>query len=1228
MAKEGIMGKMKNRDFAVWIRLFFCVALIALCIFTLCCCDKEDVDSLFQPSNFCVTFVLNNGEENVVWHKGDVVPTPHKKDCEFVCWCSDEALMAKTDLDFAKLNLVNSITLYAKWREFDDMSSVVFEDAEFVYDKMPHALKVENIPDGASVTYDKKNEQIAAGKYEITATVKADGFKDFVKMATLTIKKAKVENLTFEDEEFVWDNDKKFGLYVGGDIPDEVKVSYEGNGQSEVGEHSVTAKFEVSDNFEPIADMTATLVIKEKYFDVTFDDGISPAIVVSVGHGKAVEDMPTPTQKVGYEAKWNRDSVENVLENITVNIEYTPIEYTISFVSDGEEVKKTTYNIESAVEFENATREHYTFEGWFEKQAPVERVLGLDIGNYGDKVFYARWIANDYFVTYHLDGGLNSEVNINFEDKYKFTIESDALKLADAEKEYYVFEGWFTSENFEGERVVALNKGACRNLDLYAKWAAQKFAIHYELAGGNNNENNPLFTTCESDEIVLLAPSKAHYDFVCWTDRANGKVDKIAAHNVNEIYLIAVWRATKYEITYHLFGGENGENNPYFTIEDEDILLLEPSKRGYRFVGWFENADFSGEKIEKIECSQARNIELFAKWEIETYQIVFDANGGENVQNPSIYTVESDNIVLNNPTRKGYKFEGWFDKTGRKIENIDKGSVGGVSLVAKWSVIEYTIEFDSNGGLAFEPIRYTVESETVELKPTTKAHYVFGGWFDEGGNKVERVEKGSVGNLKLKAQWIAKTYEIRFDSKGGNEVKSIFYTIETPSFDLPSCSRNNYDFVGWFGSDGGEVNRIERGSFGDMLLVAKWSAKSYTVTFESNGGSKVENMTYYGDSSCFVLPTPTRDYYKFDGWFESADLSGGAISSFSTNKDTTLYAKWTPLEYTVTFDTQGGNEMKACIYTVESDDILLAESQKDGFVFDGWYAGDTKVEKIAKGSHGDLVLTARWSEVVAPSDFTVENGVLTAYNGTDATIIIHAIEGGESVRSVAKSTFDSVRATVTKIVIDEGVESVENGTFDGMGALETLVMPSTIKTMYRGMLKDCASLVNLTVPFASFAVTDKNATEGTKYVSNNGENVFSFGFLFLAENGDSNPTNVYFNGSTYFGSEKVYVPDSLISVKILGGDICKKAFLEMGIRDIVLGKDICVVEDMAFAKMPNLTSVEIENAQVKFCTSVLSASDKAVVYLPNAEQKELFVKNNQNYSDRVQIKQVASNGQV
>lgn len=671
---------MKYARTAVFERHFSFVLATIVCILILVSlsgCDTQNMKDLLNSTDCTITFVLNNGEDNVVWRKGDKVPAPSKKDYEFLYWCSDSDLTTRADIDFDNFVLASNITVYAKWKELDDLSDVKFDSVECYYDGNAHEVKVDEstLPEGALVTYDKQTSYVDAGEYVVTATIKADGYKDLVLSATVKIKKAILQGITFDAVVIDWDGQLHgaFIEYEKGELPSGVSVTYVGNGQRDVGVYDITAKFETSENYEPIADMNTTLTINEKYFSVTFDDGISQPVVRVVAHGQSLEDIPEPSAKTGYDGAWDRTNFENILEDVTVRANYTPHEYTVTFVSAGETVATKNYNIETAITFDDANREHYIFEGWFASEIfSGNSETGIAIGNYGDKTYYAKWRAVEYYVTYHVFGGLNSINNTNCDGKYKYTVESEALTLQTPTKKFYVFEGWYIDENFEGESVAELKKGASGNIDLYAKWTPQRFEVKYDTLGGVNDENNPSFTTIESEEFELLPATKEDFDFVRWIDDTATPVTSIKAHNVEPVSLTAVWRAKVYTVEYETNGGIATANKTSYTATDGTITLGESKKKGYVFDGWYENEDLSGEKVDEIDCSERRNITLYAAWKLEKYSIAYDLAGGNNNPNPNSYTIESDDIVLLAPIKDGYSFDGWFDEEGNEVEKIAK----------------------------------------------------------------------------------------------------------------------------------------------------------------------------------------------------------------------------------------------------------------------------------------------------------------------------------------------------------------------------------------------------------------------------------------------------------------------------------------------------------------------------------------------------------------------------
>ena len=174
---------------------------------------------------------------------------------------------------------------------------------------------------------------------------------------------------------------------------------------------------------------------------------------------------------------------------------------------------------------------------------------------------------------------------------------------------------------------------------------------------------------------------------------------------------------------------------------------------------------------------------------------------------------------------------------------------------------------------------------------------------------------------------------------------------------------------------------------------------TYKMTFDSNGGSAVTPVTDIAEGATVTEPSaPSKTGYTFDGWYEQSDFSETAWD-FATDKmpakDVTLYAKWTPTTYAISYELNGGTNYPSAItsYTIASQTITLGTPSKFGFVFDGWYDtanfDNVAVTDIATGSTGDKELYAKWSvDPAAPvTDGTPEIGETVTFAGTDWRIL-------------------------------------------------------------------------------------------------------------------------------------------------------------------------------------------------------------------------------------------------
>lgn len=374
--------------------------------------------------------------------------------------------------------------------------------------------------------------------------------------------------------------------------------------------------------------------------------------------------------------------------------------------------------------------------------------------------------------------------------------------------------------------------------------------ITYNLNGGSNAASNPSSYSSSQSNITLDSGIRNGYDFLGWFENADLVTSGIFTINTSRaenITLYAKWSSPiNYSITYNLNDGVNHGSNPStFNVESSTLNLLDPTRTGYSFEGWFENADLETSGISQITTGSTGNKEVYAKWSVTSYSVTYQLNEGTNDgANPSTYTIESSPITFSNPTRSGYTFEGWFENSDlltSGITQIDTGTIGNKTVYAKWSSPnDFNVTYDLNGGINNEsnPATYNISSSTITLASPSRSGYTFDGWFEDS--------------------------------------------------DLVTSGISQID-----------PNRAEA-----LTFYAKWTGlPTYSITYNLNGGVNSANIsTYTTDTSLFTLLEPTRTGFTFDGWFEHSDLVTSGITQIDPSRAValTLYAKWIEVVVSVT----------------------------------------------------------------------------------------------------------------------------------------------------------------------------------------------------------------------------------------------------------------------------------------------------------------------------------------
>ncbi len=626
------------------------------------------------------------------------------------------------------------------------------------------------------------------------------------------------------------------------------------------------------------------------------------------------------------------DSYTMGTENATLYALWTPKTYKITYNLNGGQLavqNKATYNIEtSTFTLNNPTKRGYEFKGWSGSNLTgnENQAVSIETGTYGELTFTANWTAIEYSITYNLNEGTNNSANPK-----TYTIEQE-VRLQNPERKGYKFSGWtdngLISKNSIGEKTFT------------ASWEIIEYNVIYNLEGGTNDSSNPTKYNVNTPKITLKAPTKLGYKFIEWT---NGGI--IENGSTGDKSFTAKWEIVTYKITYNLDGGTNNKNNPATYNVHDNITLAEPTKNGYKFIGWSDNG--------KIPVNSTGDKVFTANWEIVGYKITYVLNGGTNSElNKDYYNVENEEIILAAPTRAGYTFNGWSDN-GR----IPAHSTGDKEFVASWTANQNTLKFNANGGNGGEMPDVTLSTDEEYKLPKnalTRYGYTFAGWSTKADGTVEFEDEsvytmGADSEVTLYAIWSPITYKITYELKGGETENITEYSIETGEFSLSAPTRVGYTFTGWSGSNlTGEDNltvTIADGTYGALSFVAHWQANENTLVFDANGGvGSMESQKGVTDSTLILNANAfTRKGYDFDGWStikggekQYADESVYVMGTSSTN---TLYAVWTPHLNTLILDGNGntsGSMNKMDVHSGETKALDKNAYEKQGYTFIGW----------------------------------------------------------------------------------------------------------------------------------------------------------------------------------------------------------------------------------------------------------------------------------------------------
>jgi uncharacterized repeat protein (TIGR02543 family) len=296
------------------------------------------------------------------------------------------------------------------------------------------------------------------------------------------------------------------------------------------------------------------------------------------------------------------------------------------------------------------------------------------------------------------------------------------------------------------------------------------------------------------------------------------------------------------------------------------------------------------------------------------HTVTFDVNGGDALgAGEGTRTVYHDAAIgtLPGPTRTGWTFDGWYTATNGGTQYTASSTVtADITLYARWTgeaSVSYTVTFEVNGGNALgagQDIRTVNQGSAIGTLPVaTRTGYTFDGWYTATSEGIQYIAASPVtANITLYARWTLNTYTVTFDVNGGDALvagqgsRTVNHGVAIGT--LPTPTRTGYTFEGWYTATSEGIQYTAASPVtADIILYARWTLNTYTVTFDMNGGNPIgageSSRTMNYGVAIGNLPEATRPYYTLDGWYTASSGGTQYTASSTVTANITLYAHWT-----------------------------------------------------------------------------------------------------------------------------------------------------------------------------------------------------------------------------------------------------------------------------------------------------------------------------------------------
>ena len=624
-------------------------------------------------------------------------------------------------------------------------------------------------------------------------------------------------------------------------------------------------------------------------------------------------------------------------EDLTITGSCDTVYYTVTYNVNGEKVGELQFAYgDTPVAYDYDVPEGHDFSGWSLPSTMPAQAITVN----------ATLTKHTYTVKFwtYEEQGLIKSVSVAYGDTipYPETVSVDGKD----------FLGWDCTD----VTMPALSENGA-TLDITAILADHNYAIKFVDKDGAELDASTAIWNAQITEAPVTAPEVEGYDFIGWA--VNDSVVTFPVTVQSDITFVATYEINTYVLKYVLDGETYSEKEYEYGAE----LPAEPeiNKEGHTFSGWSEGTPATMPAYNLTITGTTTAIEYAAKFYQEdgTTQI-----GADVMTAYGTMPVAPDADV---PAKEGYTHIGWTDIDSGKyyaIGQLPAMVVGGASYKAYYSAgqVNYTVVINVmglDGVMAQESSNvYQGEADMVYTYPAQARE----GFTIAADSNYVDVVISAAGDTVITVNYTRNQHTITYIVDGAEDVVTYYYGAAVEAKAVPD--KEGYTNNGW----DVEIPAIMGDE--DIVATAQYAINTYSITFDVDGGSSVQTITAEYGADITAPADPVKEGYEFLGWLKDGEAY--TIPATMPAGGAALVANWNILQFTITFETDGGTAIDPITADYGTAIGEIADPVKEGYNFLNWTPAIPATMPAQ-----NMTITANYEVIYYPANFDIDGKIVT-----------------------------------------------------------------------------------------------------------------------------------------------------------------------------------------------------------------------------------------------------------